>query len=75
MLRRMLLGDTNELIAYLVLALGGALAVGTAMALVRPRPASADEGDLERPPLGRSMVMIVIGGLAAVWAAGSLIAG
>ena len=66
------LGD--DLLAWLVLALGGALAVGTAVALVRP-PADRPEGDLPRPPLARSLVMIAIGGLGALWALGSLIAG
>ena len=67
-----LLGD--DLLAWLVLALGGALAIGTALALVRP-PGSRPEGDLERPPLARSLVMIGIGGIGAVWALGSLVAG
>ena len=71
----MLFGDTDTLLAYLVLAVGGALAVGTALALVRPNPEGADEGELERPPLARSVVMIVVGGLAALWAVASLVAG
>jgi hypothetical protein len=66
------LGD--DLLAWLVLAIGGALAVGTALALFRP-PDRRDEGDLERPPFARSMVMILIGGIAALWALGSLLAG
>ena len=67
-----LLGD--DLMAWIVLALGGALAIGTALALVRP-PASRPDGDLERPPLARSLVMIGIGSLGAIWALGSLVAG
>lgn len=66
------LGD--DLLAWLVLALGGALAVGTALALARP-PAQQAEGNLERPPLARSLVMIAVGGLSALWALGSLVAG
>ena len=66
------LGD--NLLAWLVLALGGALAVGTAMALARPRD-EAPEGELARPPLARSVVMIALGGVAALWALGSLVAG
>jgi hypothetical protein len=67
-----LLGD--DLLPLLVLALGAAMAVGSALALVRP-PAKRDDGAVERPPLGRSMVMIAIGAFAALWALASLVAG
>jgi hypothetical protein len=66
-----LLGD--DLLAWLTLALGAALAVGTLLALVRPREA-AGEGELERPPLLRSLVMIAVGSLAALWGVASLLA-
>jgi hypothetical protein len=66
----LLLGD--DLLAWLLLAMGGALAVGTALALVRPRPESK-EGELDRPPLARSLVMITVGGLAAVWGLASIL--
>lgn len=66
------LGD--NLIVLLMLALGGALAVGNSMALVRPRD-DIGEDELERPPLGRAIVMIVIGLVATIWALVSLIAG
>ena len=68
----MFLGE--DLLAYLVLAVGGALCVGNVLALVRP-PEDRAEGDLERAPVGRSIAMAVIGGIAALWALGSLIAG
>jgi hypothetical protein len=68
----MFLGE--DLLAYLVLAVGGALCVGSLLALVRP-PEEVAEGDLERAPVGRSLTMAVVGGLAALWALGSLIAG
>ena len=68
----MFLGE--DLLAYLVLAVGGALCVGNVLALVRP-PADLAEGDLERAPVGRSIAMAVIGGIAALWALASLIAG
>ena len=68
----MILGD--DLLVLLVLAFGGALAVGTTMALVRPNPNPGDE-ELERPPLARSILMIGIGLLAAIWALVSLISG
>lgn len=69
---RVFLGD--DILSWLLLAMGGALAVGNAMALVRP-PQRRDEGDLEEAPLVRSLVMIVIGAAAALWALASLING
>lgn len=68
----MFLGE--DLLAYLVLAIGGAMAVGSVAALVRP-PASRSEGDLERPPLARSLVFAAVGLVGALWALGSLVAG
>jgi hypothetical protein len=68
----MFLGE--DLLAWLVLALGGALAVGSALALVRP-PAQPRDGELASAPLGRSLVMIVVGTLAAIWALASLVSG
>jgi hypothetical protein len=41
---------------------------------VRP-PESPKEGELARAPLSRSVVMIVIGSVAAIWALASLLAG
>lgn len=66
------LGD--DLLPLLVLALGAAMAFGNVLALVRP-PANAREGELSRAPAGRSMVMIAVGVLAAVWALASLVSG
>lgn len=65
------LGD--DLLAWLVLALGGALLVGNVMAIVRPPSRPVEEGALERAPLTRSIVMAVVGGVAAVWALASLV--
>ena len=66
----MFLGD--QLLAYLVLAMGGALLVGNVLALVKPPPATKD-GELERAPVARSLVMAGIGLIAAVWAIASLL--
>ena len=70
-----MLADTlflgNDLLAWLLLALGGAMAVGNALALLRP-PTKTGEGDLPRAPVGRSVVMIAIGLVAAIWALASL---
>jgi len=63
------LGD--DLLAYLVLALGGALFAGNLMALVKPPPPK--EGDLAKAPIARNVLMGVIGLIAAVWALASLI--
>jgi hypothetical protein len=68
----MLLGD--DLLPLLVLAFGAAMAVGSALALVRP-PDNRKEGELDKAPLGRSLVMIVVGAVAAIWAVASLVAG
>ena len=68
----MFLGE--DLLGYLVLALGAALAFGNLLALVRP-PDDPDEGDLERAPVVRSLGMALLGSLAAVWAAVSLVVG
>lgn len=64
------LGD--DLLVLLTLAMGGALAVGNILALVRPRDEERD-GELERAPLGRSIAMIAIGLIAAIWALVSLV--
>lgn len=66
---RVFLGD--NLLAWLVLALGGALFAGNLLALVKPPPPK--EGDLEKAPIGRSILMGVIGLVAAVWALASLV--
>lgn len=68
----MFLGE--DILAWAVLALGAAMAVGSALALARP-PVEREEGDLPRAPLGRSLVMIAIGLIAAVWAIASLASG
>jgi hypothetical protein len=64
----------ENLLPYLVLALGAALVFGNGMALVRP-PKEAKKGELARAPVGRSAVMIAVGLVAAVWALASLVAG
>jgi len=66
----MFLGE--NLLAWLMLALGGALAVGNTMAILRP-PVDTRDGDLPVAPVGRSVVMALIGGFVAIWGLASLI--
>lgn len=58
----------------LVLAIGGALVVGTGLALIRPQDAPG-AGELSRPPIGRSLVQIGIGLVSSLWALASLLGG
>lgn len=64
------LGD--RLLPFLLLALGGAMVVGNGAALFRPPP-RAKAGELTRAPTARTLTMIGIGLIAAVWALASLI--
>lgn len=64
----------EDLLAWLVLALGGALFVGNGLAIVKPPP-RVEEGDLPRAPLARSLVMAAVGLVAAVWSLASLVSG
>jgi hypothetical protein len=67
----MFLGD--NLLPYLVLAFGGAMAVGTLLALVRP-PQDRPKGDTTGPaPMMRSILFIAAGAVAAIWALASLL--
>lgn len=68
----MFLGE--DLLPLLVLALGAAMAVGNGLALVRP-PSRPKSGELPRAPAGRSIVMIVVGLVASVWALATLASG
>jgi len=73
----------EDLLAWLVLAFGAAMALGTAAALIRPparRPPAPEEHEQdregsgrERPSLGLSVVLIVVGTVAAVWALATLV--
>ena len=69
----MFLGE--DLLAWLVLAFGGALFVGNTLAIVRPPARQLDETNLERAPVVRSAVYAGIGFVAAIWALASLVSG
>ncbi len=66
----MFLGD--DVLAWIVLALGGALAFGSILAVLRPNPDPKD-GELLHAPLGRSVAMASVGTVAAIWALASLL--
>ena len=66
----MCLGE--DLLAWLVIALGGAMCAGNIAALVRPPKQRRDANDLTKAPVVRSLVMATIGGIAALWALVSL---
>jgi hypothetical protein len=68
----MFLGD--DLIPYLVLALGGALLVGNLAAMVRPRRVNG-EGEPVRAPARRAVPLALVGLVAAIWALATLLAG
>jgi hypothetical protein len=66
----MFLGE--DLLAWLVIALGGAMCAGNIAALVRPPKKRRDANDLVKAPILRSLVMATIGGIAALWSLVSL---
>jgi hypothetical protein len=68
----MFLGE--DLLAWLVLAIGGAMTVGSILAVVRP-PERVRHGDLEAAPVGRSIAFAVVGAIGAIWALASLLSG
>ena len=69
----MFLGE--DLLAYMVLAFGGALFVGNLLAVIKPPERQLDETSLERAPVVRSVAFALLGLVAAVWALASLVAG
>ena len=66
----MFLGE--NLIEWLLLALGGAMALGNLAAFVRP-PRQSRGNDLDRPPFWRGLSSLVIGVVVVVWALAGLI--
>jgi len=67
------LGD--DLIVWLLLALGGALFAGNVMALIRPPAQARNEGDLAQAPRSRSIAMAILGFVVAVAALAALVSG
>jgi hypothetical protein len=69
----MFLGE--NLLTWLVLAFGGAMLVGNVLALVRPPKTPSIDGGTRVAPVGRTITMASIGGIAALWAFVSLLSG
>ena len=67
----MFLGE--DLLAWLVLAFGGAMFVGNIAAVFRPRETPREEGELTHAPKARSIAMGAIGLMAALWALFTLV--
>ena len=70
----------DEVMRELVLALGGALFVANALALVRRRgdasragPHGANSADLAQAPLARTVTYMLIGLIVAAWALASIV--
>lgn len=77
----------KDLLAWLVLAFGSAMVIGNLAAWIRPPVDDVDAGDdpgegtvdgpvpgaVDRPPAGRTFMMVAIGAVAAIWALASLI--
>jgi hypothetical protein len=63
---------------WMILAFGAAMVVGNVLALVRPPggegPPESGSERVDRPPLARSVVLIVVGLAAAAWGLASLLA-
>jgi hypothetical protein len=67
----MFLGE--DILAWMIIALGGAMLAGNLAALIRPPKKRQDAADLEKAPVARSVVMAIIGAIAALWALVSLL--
>jgi len=63
----------ENLLPLLALAFGAALIVGPALALIRPPDDKRNATDLDRPPIIRTLVFIVIGLVMTIWALGTLL--
>lgn len=61
----------ENFLASLILALGGALLLGTGLALIRPQVDG--EGNEVRAPIGRSLIQMTVGGVASVWALATML--
>lgn len=66
----MFLGE--DILAWLVLAFGGAMFVGNVLALIRPPQEQAEGNNRVVAPKARTIMMALVGLVAALWALVSL---
>ena len=66
----MFLGE--DLLGWLLLALGAAMFEGNGLAILRP-PANKENTDLKKAPIARSLIFMLLGLIASVAALGTLI--
>ena len=69
----MFLGE--DLLAWLLLAFGGAMFVGNVAAVFKPRATPREDGELTHAPKARSLAMAALGLVASLWALFTLIGG
>ena len=62
----------ENFLPFLALALGAALVLGNGLALLRPNP-NREDGELDRPPLARTIIQMVIGGIASLWSIATIL--
>jgi hypothetical protein len=62
----MFLGE--DLLAWLLLAFGGAMLVGNVAAVFKPRETPREDGELTHAPKARSLAMAALGLVASLWA-------
>lgn len=67
----------SRLLVWLVLAFGAAMVVGNLAAWIRPpqQDDSEDGPPPARPPAGRTLTLVLVGAVAAIWALASLLRG
>ena len=66
----MFLGE--DLLGWLLLALGAAMFVGNGLAILRP-PANKENTDLKKAPIARSLIFMLLGLIASLAALGTLV--
>ncbi|MEY3363450.1 MAG: hypothetical protein RLZZ538_994 [Actinomycetota bacterium] len=69
----MFLGE--DLLAWLLLAFGGAMLVGNVAAVFKPRKTPREDGELTHAPKARSLAMAALGLVASLWALFTLVVG
>ena len=62
----------ENFIEWMLLAFGGAMAVGNLAALIRP-PKVLQQDNLSKAPLWRSLSYVIVGVVVVVWALAGLI--